>query len=118
MPVTEWNGPQILTDVERATRQAFEDVGKQLANQARSDLSTPYPPASRPGQAPRKRTGKLAGAQAHKVTDEGGEIVLRVGSPGVAYAAIVASRRPWLAVSPTAALVTDAVADNVRRTLG
>lgn len=118
MPITRWNAPKVLADVKRGTRNGLEQVGKQLASQAKADLSTPYPPASRPGQRPRRRSGKLAGAQAHKVTESSGQLVLKVGSPDVPYAAIVASKRPWLALSPTEALVTDAVSDNVRRTLG
>jgi hypothetical protein len=118
VPVTEWNADKILSDVERGTRNGFERAGKQLASKARSDLSTPYPPASRPGQRPRRRSGRLAGAQRHKITESGGQIEMTVGSPDVPYGAIVASKRPWLAVSPTEAMGTDIVGDEVRRALG
>lgn len=119
MSVVAWHADRILRDVERGTRSGFEQAGKQLASKARADLSTPYPPASRRGEPPRKRTGRLAGAQEHKVTAEGGDLVLVVGTrPGLRYAPIMASSRPWLAVSPTEALVTDIVSDDVRRTLG
>ncbi len=118
MGIVAWHADRILADVRRGTRRGFEDAGKQLASKAKADLSTPYPPASRPGQRPRRRSGRLAGAQRHKITESGDQIEMTVGSPDVPYAAIVASKRPWLAVSPTEAMVVDAVSDNVRRTLG
>ena len=117
--IVEWHADRILRDVERGTRTGLEAAGKQLASKAKADLSTPYPPASRPGQRPRRRSGKLAGAQQHKVTLRSGEVVLVVGTaPGVSYAHIVASDRPWLALSPTEAMVTNIVSDEVRRSLG
>lgn len=119
MPITEWNADRILRDVERGTRNGLEQAGKQLASKAKADLSKPYPPASRRGEPPHRRTGALAAAQQHKVTTEGGDIVLVVGTrPGLRYAGIMAATRPWLAVSPTEAMVTEAVANDVRRTLG
>ncbi|MCA1569751.1 MAG: hypothetical protein LC798_05400 [Chloroflexi bacterium] len=118
MPIVEWNGPKILRDVERAARRGMEDAGRQIANDARQKLSKPYPPASRPGQPPHRRTGALAAAQEHKVTEEGGDIVLKVDTrPGLKYAPIMASRRPWLAVSTAEALVFDEVTDEVRSAL-
>lgn len=119
MSVTEWHADRILADVERGTRNGLEQAGKQLAAKAKSDLSNSYPPASRPGQPPHKRSGALAAAQEHKVVTEGGDIVLKVGTrPGLRYAPIMAKTRPWLAVTPTAEQVIDTVSDEVRRTLG
>lgn len=119
MPVTEWNGDRILADVRRGTRNGLERAGKQMAAKAKSDLSKPYPPASRRGEPPRKRTGALAAAQEHKVTEQSGDVVLVVGTrPGLRYAGIMAASRPWLAVDAGTDLVVDTVSDEVRRTLG
>lgn len=118
MGLVAWNGDRILADVERAVRRGMEDAGKQIASKARSDLSKPYPPASRRGEPPHRRTGALAAAQQSKVTIEGGNPVLKVGTrPGLRYAPIMAKSRPWLAIDAGADLVVDTVSDEVRRTL-
>lgn len=118
MGLVQWNGDRILADVERAVRSGMDAAGRQIAQKAKADLSKPFPPASRRGEPPHRRTGKLAAAQEHKVTMEGGNPVLKVGTrPGLKYAPIMAKSRPWLAVSPAENLVVDRVTEDVRRAL-
>lgn len=118
MGVVEWNGDKIVRKVEQAARKGLDDAGRLIATKARQDLSKPYPPASRPGQPPHSRTGALAAAQRHEVREEGGDIVLQVGTrPGLKYAPIMASKRPWLAVDTAEALAFDTVTDEVRSAL-
>lgn len=118
MGITQWNGDKIVRQVEQAARKGLDDAGRQIAAKARQDLSKPFPPASRPGEPPHKRTGALGAAQRHEVREDGGDVVLQVGTrPGLKYAPIMASRRPWLAVDTAEALVFDTLTDEARSAL-
>lgn len=118
MGVVEWHGDRIADDVARAARAALDRAGKQIAQKARTDLSKPFPPASSRGQAPRRRTGRLAAAQEHTVVVEGGEMVMTVGTaPGLRYGPPVVSERAWLAITSSEDLVIDTVTDEVRSAL-
>lgn len=55
----DWHGKQVLRHVNRLTAEYLLDIGL-LAQQTLMDrLNTPYPPASRPGEFPHRRTGRL-----------------------------------------------------------
>lgn len=80
----DWRGDQVLADVAAAVLEGMDLAGKTLAASTVSKVSTPYPPASRPGQPPharRGRSGGLAGAITHKVTRQGPDVLLSVGVP-------------------------------------
>lgn len=80
----EWRGNAVLAQVEAAVASGMATAGKALAASTVKKVSTPYPPASRPGNPPharRGRSGGLAGAITHKVERQGQNVVLSVGVP-------------------------------------
>lgn len=76
-----WRGPQVLAGIEAAVMRAFETAGKTLVAGTVRDVSTPWPPASRPGQPPHRRTGGLARGITHRVSRSGHTLSLAVGVP-------------------------------------
>lgn len=79
-----WRGNRVLAQVEAAVVRGFETAGKVLAASTVKKVSTPYPPASRPGNPPHARrgtSGGLAGAITHRVSRQGRNVVLTVGVP-------------------------------------
>jgi hypothetical protein len=76
-----WRGDEVLADIEAAVAEGMELAGKVLATSTQRKVSTPYPPASRPGQPPHRRSGGLAGAVGHRVTRSGRNVTLDVGVP-------------------------------------
>jgi hypothetical protein len=128
MGVVAWNGPQILSTVEAAAVRAMETAGAALATSTKARVSTPYPPASAPGEAPHLRSGGLHDAIGSQVTRGGRTVTLKVGVPAdsavLAQARALASgtgrmaARPFMDSAATVrAMVTEAVAGAVRSAL-
>lgn len=57
--IYKWRGGRANWAVRGAIADGFEKTGKQIVKKIKSNLSTPWPPASNPGQFPHKRTGNL-----------------------------------------------------------
>ena len=49
----------------------WQAVGKQISEEAKRLVSVHFPPASRPGQPPRRRTGRLMKSIRYGVTKDG-----------------------------------------------
>lgn len=81
----KWNGPQIVAKVGDIMEKRLRRAAEFLVGQIRKALNQPYPPASRPGQPPHKRTGILASSIAYEIHRAGDRITATVGSH-VAYA--------------------------------
>lgn len=56
----EFKTPKVMRKNRRAQKLAFDQVGKEMQRAIRKPIRKGYPPASSPGQPPRKRTGFLA----------------------------------------------------------
>jgi hypothetical protein len=76
-----WRGDQVLADVAAAVEEGMAIAGKVLTASTVRSVSSPYPPASRPGQPPHRRSGGLAGAIGAKVSRSGRSVTLSVGVP-------------------------------------
>lgn len=75
--------------LERRLPRAMEALGIRAAGLITQELDTPFPPASKPGESPHKRTGNLQAGVSHAESREGDEYVTRLtsaraeGSPDV-----------------------------------
>jgi hypothetical protein len=58
MPLA-WNGKAAIAWVDRQCAFHLNQVATKAVAELRKRLDTPYPPASVPGQYPRRRTGNL-----------------------------------------------------------
>lgn len=76
-----WRDDQVLAEIAGAVAKGMETAGKVLAASTVRSISTPYPPASSPGQPPHRRSGGLAGAVGHRVSRKGSTVELSVGVP-------------------------------------
>lgn len=76
-----WNGDHVMALVEAAVAQGMEVAGKALSASTKRNISTPYPPASRPGSPPHRRSGGLHGAVTHRVSRQGRNVTMSVGVP-------------------------------------
>jgi hypothetical protein len=81
-------------------RQQVTQNGKEAAMllqvKVRDELGRPYPPASRPGQAPAMRTGRLR-EETYAVSEViGKSIVITLASPTPYASYLAASGRVWL----------------------
>lgn len=65
----------------RAETRAFDIVAKRMEARLQKSLSIPYPPPSRAGQSPHRRTGYLRGHT--KVTRRGRSIFAHVPQYGI-----------------------------------
>jgi hypothetical protein len=63
-----------------AIADGFADAGETLVAEIRKEISTPYPPASKPGTPPHLRSGRLRDSMdSHVVSNvSGGRVVMRV----------------------------------------
>lgn len=85
----------VRRDLERFRAQAvrnLEAAAELLDDGLRETLAVPYPPASRPGQAPRKRTGRLRRESSAKANTGSMTITLSNAAP---YAQYLRPTRPW-----------------------
>lgn len=71
----------IMATVTNAVVSALDAAGDALVAKYRRILNTPYPPASRPGQPPHRRSGHLRDAQAHRIARDAFGVTLIVGVP-------------------------------------
>ena len=55
----KWRTKQYKKELRQAMLMRVIKAGLLLRNEHRKNLNTPYPPASRPGEYPRRRTGRL-----------------------------------------------------------
>lgn len=75
--------------LERRLPRAMEALGIRAAGLITQELDTLYPPASKPGESPHKRTGNLQAGIEHTESHQGDEYVTRLisnraeGSPDV-----------------------------------
>lgn len=119
-----WHADAILDRLAAAMARGMDDAGRLAVDSAKDQLDTPFPPASRPGQPPHRRSGNLQSAQDHWVERESRGATLhvnggRVPSKAAVYAGIVHRRRPWLrrSVDMARAGMIDAIGDALRREL-
>lgn len=63
MPATakvQWRAQQFLSAyTRRVTARTAQIAATEITQQIKARVGTPYPPASRPGQPPHRRTGRL-----------------------------------------------------------
>lgn len=80
----------IRDEVERVVRRGLD----RIVGRVKERLSTPYPPSSRPGDHPHRRTGRLMNSIEGRITQEAGGFRVDVVSD-VPYATYLeASGRP------------------------
>jgi HK97 gp10 family phage protein len=72
---------RIVSKNRRARAQALRETAKDMTAMFNKKLSKPYPPASQPGQAPHRRTGRLQ--QTTKAVYRDGAIVIRTTQYGI-----------------------------------
>jgi len=124
-----WNGDRTLAGLESTVARAMEGAGSALVSATKARVSAPYPPASRPGQPPHRRSGGLQGAMASRVSRSAGAVTLSMGvhaSSPVADQAKALARgtgrmapRPFLGdLATTTDSVVDAITTAVRSELG
>lgn len=76
-----WRGDDVLREIEAAVVTGMEIAGTAMRASTVRSLSTPFPPASAPGNPPHRRSGGLAGAVDSRVSRQGRNVVLSVGVP-------------------------------------
>lgn len=72
-----------MTPEQQIEERAFavlHDVGADLGDDVRAKLNTAYPPSSKAGESPHRRTGDLRGGIDYLITKEGQSIVLTIVS--------------------------------------
>lgn len=104
--VVDWHGEEIMEDIAKAVVAGLDAAGEALVEKYQRMLNVPYPPASRPGQPPHRRSGGLGRAQTHRVARDAFGVALIVGvptsSPVAAQASALAKgtgrmkARPWI----------------------
>lgn len=77
----EFKTGRIIKRNRRAMARAFDKVAKQMTQSIRKRISKPYPPASRPGAHPHKRTGFLK--RNTEVVRKGFSLFVRTPQQGV-----------------------------------
>ena len=124
-----WRGDAVLAQIRAAAASGMEAAGRALVSSTVSDISTPYPPASRPGQPPHRRGGGLRRGVGSTVVRSGTTVALTVGVPRSSPVARQAralqggtsrmAARPFMPTPAMAkALVVDAVTSAVRSQIG
>jgi hypothetical protein len=89
----------VATFPERVRKQAEvngREAAALLQAKARDKLGRPYPPASRPGQAPAKRSGRLQRETYAESKVVGDSVVITIASPTPYAQDLVESGRVWL----------------------
>lgn len=110
-----WNGPAITGAVGDAIANALSGAGEAIGDAAAAATDTPYPPASEPGEAPHKRSGRLTAAldaMNGTVSRDGDDVTLTVAVPkSPFYGRIVAKghTKPPGATGPRPIITTELV---------
>jgi hypothetical protein len=66
MPI-KWFGGLFKKKVDMTMDRRFDEAGRAIATHAKQLVGIQYPPASSPGEPPRRRTGRLQGSISHQV---------------------------------------------------
>jgi len=66
--IVRWHGKAVRKVVASTLNQRLEKTAQMLEDYMKGLLDTPYPPASKAGEPPHRRTGKLKDAITHVVT--------------------------------------------------
>ena len=72
----QWQGDRATRGLSATLHRRMQRGAALVQADARRLVSTPYPPASRPGQPPRRRTGRLMNSIVATVSQRGRSIVL------------------------------------------
>jgi hypothetical protein len=56
---TQWNGEQSKRQIQKLATRRLQVFAQAVVEHTQRELGVSFPPASRPGQFPRKRTGLL-----------------------------------------------------------
>lgn len=75
-----WDQTYVKRTLRPAIRDAFVDYGREYVRDVRANISTPYPPASRPGEPPHRRRGRLRSSMRATVFVDSNDVVLQAGS--------------------------------------
>ena len=74
---------QLSEFFQKYARKRGVMIAEQLAKEIREMISVPYPPASRPGKPPRRRSGKLLRSVKVVRTATGARVQIGKGLPGL-----------------------------------
>lgn len=97
----KWHGAIIAARIEAELNRRLARSAVRVANRAKELVSTPYPPASSPGEPPARRSGHLRRSIA---TEPGERLTYRIGT-NVFYGRLLEqgyqgnftiAARPWL----------------------
>jgi hypothetical protein len=80
-----WNGKAAVAKVRRVAAEYVFDAALLAQQELMDALDVPYPPASRPGEFPRRRTGNLR--MSVEVFPKSVRQVMRTGSVTIRYGA-------------------------------
>lgn len=75
-----WRGPAVKADLQRRLMVGSKAGADLVVGAIKADLSTPFPPASSPGQTAHMRTGGLRGSIG---AQKAGPLAWRIGSFGL-----------------------------------
>lgn len=79
MPVTS-RLTEFISAVRATAAASFEQTAKECVADLKDNLSTPYPPASQPGEDPHKRTGNLQDGVQSVTTEDDEAVETQIGS--------------------------------------
>lgn len=80
----EFHGDEANAEAEQVAGENLQAAAEFLAEKIREEIGLPYPPASRPGEPPRKRSGELQDSVEAESDGKGGARV-KVGAPYAGY---------------------------------
>lgn len=81
MAYFKWNGGRASWAVRRALAESMEDLARRLVWRVKHALNVPYPPASSPGEIPRRRTGRLRSSISYDINKHRLIVNVRAGAP-------------------------------------
>jgi hypothetical protein len=74
----EWRGDQVMNQLQREFQRRAQRAAHVAEQDVKAAVSTPYPPAARPGEPPHRRTGTLARAIKGTAITLGRTVVVQV----------------------------------------
>lgn len=83
----KYRGPQVKAAIRSEVKGNANAAMLVGVNATKLKLSEPWPPSSRPGEAPHVRTGALRRGATGRVEDNRRQIIIWIGVAGVPYAA-------------------------------
>jgi hypothetical protein len=93
-----WHGEQILSGIETISWERLLRAAQFLHQQLQETVGIPYPPASRPGEPPRRRTGK--GQRSIVLVPDKATGTIWVGTTrGAQYMMSLDTTRPWIEIT-------------------